>query len=348
MLRREYGKAIKHIQAGITIFAEQNTHTTLSKKGGSLIHRNRLESLLRNLETHLCELSMEDRFPLMPRRSYIGRHALPHQTSTSWVNPDPAESLTLPPFVSISDAHQELDALWHNLMFVLHELGEPETFIPRLSPEQLMAQLVLFRGAFRSWRVRFDQLTFLLERRPNPLKPEERKSLAQLEMYRLTGEQILNPSLTDEMSWDTWTHGFEHTLDLCEIIIRNETQGPNIFQIDHGIVVACFHTIRKCRAARIRLRALDLLSQQRRQDGLWDAQLVAKAGRFIDEIERGGASLEEAAARDARAGEIPVWRRIRAIDVMFSSEGREAVLTFLMPRGEWDETIVRVRKTITW
>ena len=23
-------------------------------------------------------------------------------------------------------------------------------------------------------------------------------------------------------------------------------------------------------------------------------------------------------------------------------------LTFLMPRGEWDETIVRVRKTITW
>lgn len=349
MLRREYGKAINHIQAGITIFAE-HSKTAEARNRMSLVSSVQLENMLRNLETHLCELSMEDRFPLMPRQSFVGRRALPHD-GQDWVLPPTHPSS--PAFATISEARLELDGLWHNLMFVLHELNEPQNFTSRLSPEQLALQLVHFRQAFIDWKTRFDKLTRDLRRRSGPLRASEKRALAQLEMYQMTGLQILDPSITDEMSWDNWTAGFERTLDLCDIIVANESpegetgKQRGVFQLDHGIVTACFHTIRKCRSARVRYRALQLLAQQR-QDGLWDAQLVQAAGRFIDEIERGSGLLDQAAIRDAQPEEIPVWRRIQGIDVMFSSAGRSAVMTFLVPASAMDDSIIPIQKTLTW
>jgi hypothetical protein len=151
------------------------------------------------------------------------------------------------------------------------------------------------------------------------------------------------------MSWDGWGHGFERTLDLCDIVAETacgDTEDP-AFQLDHGIVTACFHTIRKCRTARIRQRVLRLLSKQR-QDGFWDAQLVAVVGQYIDDIERGPESLEQAALRDAQADEIPHWRRIQGIDVVFSAAGRNAVVTFFVPTSHADTTLIPLRKAISW
>jgi hypothetical protein len=306
--------------------------------------------MLRNLETHLCELSMEDRFPLMPRTNCVERQALP-QDQEGWVLP--TEATHLPAFTSINEARLELDGLWHNLMFILHEMGEPLLFPPSTTPEQLMERCQIFRQAFVKWRLKFDKLVENLNRRPDSLKNVDRKALAQLEMYQITGEQILDPALTDELSWDGWTHGFERTLDLCDIIVGNSTSKEDNsaehggFSLDHGIVTACFHTVRKCRIARIRQRALDLLSKQR-QDGLWDAQLVERVGRHIDNIERGPGLLADAVLRDAGAEEIPIWRRIQAIEVMFSSAGREAVVTFYVPKSEFDDDVVLIRKSLSW
>lgn len=81
---------------------------------------------------------------------------------------------------------------------------------------------------------------------------------------------------------------------------------------------------------------------------LWDAQLVELVGRHIDDIERGPGLLEQAALRDAQPEEIPVWRRILGIDVLFSSAGRDAVITFFVQKCQVDDTVIAVRKTLTW
>lgn len=349
MLRREYGKAINHIRAGIGIFAERSKRA--GKPGESkLVSAKNLENMLRHLETHLCELSVADR-PSMPRRSLIGRQALP-QDAEDWGTP-PLE-LSLPAFANIGEARLELEGYWHNLMFILHELAEPDVFATTLTPEDFTSHCQTFRQAFARWRTRFDKLMEKLEQRLEPLKPAETRALAQLELYQLSGAQILETCLPpNEMNWDRFLHGFERMLDLCDIICGNANDGTDNsaeyggFQLDHGIVAACLHTVWKCRSARVRLRALKMLSQQR-QEGLWDAQLVEMVGRHIDEIERGPGMLEEAARRDALPEEIPVWRRVLGIGVLFSSAGRDAVITTFVQESQFDERVIATRKTMSW
>jgi hypothetical protein len=119
------------------------------------------------------------------------------------------------------------------------------------------------------------------------------------------------------------------------------------FQLDIGTVAACFHTLWKCRSAKVRQRALNLLQYQR-QEGLWDAHLVAIAGRQIDEVERGPDLLHEASLRDAGPEEIPRWRRILGIDIVFSPESREAVLIFMKQKSEDDNSLVAIKKILNW
>lgn len=347
MLRREYGKAIQHIRSGINIYAEHFKKAN-GKSSSQIVSNEQLEIMLRHLETHLCELSMEGR-PTMPRHSLVGRNA-----------PDNGEFLqtslggTLPPFANINEARLELDAYWHDLMFVLHELSEPDMFATTLSAEDFMSRCQVFQEAFVRWRIRFDSMVEDLDRRPVPMSLKERKALAQLQIYQQSGAQILETCLQpNEMNWDNFHEGFKRNLELCDIIAQEEkdASGGSVahggFQLDHGIVPACWHTIWKCRAARVRLHAINLLSQPR-QDGLWDGQLAQLVGRHIDQIERGPETLEDAALRDAQPEEIPLHRRILGIDVMFSASGRDAVVTFFLPRSETDPDIIAIRKTLSW
>jgi hypothetical protein len=348
MLRREYGKAINHIQSGISIFGERNAGAlNASSDGSSLISTSQLEIILRQLETHLCELCME-RAPVMPRRSLVGRKALPQDC------PKVLDELMppLPGFNTIMEARLELDGYWHNLMFILHEFAEPDVFHNTFSSEDFEEQSQAYTQAFSSWRQRFNILLQQLHLRPEPITSTERKAIAQLELYESVGTQILGTSITgDEMVWDKHEKSFEHVVDLCEIIADNSASIDGYeypgFQLDNGIVVACFHTIWKCRTARTRQRALTLLSQQR-QEGLWDAHLVAMVCKLIDEIERGPGLLEEASLRNARAAELPCWRRILRVDVVFSAEGKDAVISFVKQKSERDETMITIRKCLSW
>ena len=79
---------------------------------------------------------------------------------------------------------------------------------------------------------------------------------------------------------------------------------------DMSVSMLLVHIISKCRDARVRLKAIRLLEEYPRQEGLWDSALIAKIGRFMDQVERQGASLEEAAARGSLANEIPLSQRV--------------------------------------
>ncbi|KIW08657.1 hypothetical protein, variant [Verruconis gallopava] len=361
MMRREYGKAIKHLKAGIGIFAEHHGRTASDGQAKpTLIPTERLEDILRQLETHLCEISMDG--PLsMPRRSLVSYKELPRK-GEAWASA-PA-GLDQRCFDSITEARAELDSYCHNLMFLFHEILEPDVFAtPPASEAYTERTTDAFAQAFVSWRHRFDGLKAKLAQRPRPLSRPERRTLAQLEMYHLVASQVLTTYLSlDEMSWDKHQAGFERVLDLCDVIVGKHAGGVdksggsdnddaaseayNGFQLNHGIVAACLHTAWKCRDARVRLRVIDLLSQQR-QEGLWDAQLVKWAVCHIDEIERGPGLLEAAALRGDGADVIPRWRRIVRLDVYFSAEGRGAVLVLFVPKDESME-ITTIKKVLSW
>jgi hypothetical protein len=353
MLRREYGKAISHIKSGINIFAEHTSRVARNSNRGlrsptkDLISIAQLEHVLRQLETHLCEISLEHATgPTMPRRNFVSRKASP-QDATDW-------SPSTVGFKSVMEARLELDGYWNNMMFVLEELSQPDVITTIISPDALLERRLDFQQAFASWRHRFDILAKTLKTRPTPLTARERKTMAQVEMYHLTGVQILETCLEpDELVWDRYRHNFEQMLNLCDIIVNTDLDKDDGgeyggFQLDQGIVGPCFQTMWKCRAAKVRRRAIRLLDSQQRQEGLWDAQLVAKVGWLMDEMERGPGLLEEAAARDAAAEEIPRWRRIVGVDVQFSSEGRYATISLMMQQSQEDDSSLISRHILNW
>jgi hypothetical protein len=68
----------------------------------------------------------------------------------------------------------------------------------------------------------------------------------------------------------------------------------------------------------------------------------------IDEIERGPDTLDAATLRDAGAEEIPCWKRVMGVDIMFSSEGRHAVISFMKQRSEHDDSLINIRRVLNW
>lgn len=344
MIRQEQGRAITHIRNGINMFAEHRNKLMLQDKSptipNSMVPLDQLEATLRRTEIQLCELSMT-RYPPapLPRRTLVGRVQLPKQRPEEFVG-----------FETIEEAREELDGCWHSLMFMLHELMEPDVFITDLTPADYEASAQIFHDTFVSWSASFKHLVDKLDARPFPHTPKERKGLAVLEMHQTLGLQILETFMDrDEMIWDYYSNRFNRLMDMCDIIAGADEIEPGqepdaAFQLDIGIVAPCFHVIWKCRNARVRDRAIRLLEKYPRQDGLWNGGLVARVGRYLDETERGTETLADAAMRGAEAEEIPDWARIVGVNVVFSPEGKGAVISFMKQKSEHDAEVILIAK----
>ena len=357
MLRREHGKAISHFRGGIRIFAEQRdaaiANRQLNTCSDEMIPLEHLEVVLRRVEIQLCELSL-DRFPPFsaPRSSLVGIKPLPYWDVT-W----PRQSAG---FNSIDEARLELDAYWHNMMFMLHEFFESKNFDSSLSAHRFASKCEAFHIAFVCWRRNLDALMDQLKAKSTSLSSQERKALILMELHQIIGihilETLFNPC---EMQWDAFKDRFNMVIDLCGIIIGEE-QGGNLastpsgekprpgFHLDMGIVAPLFHVLWKCRDARIRYRAIKMLEEHPRQDGLWDGRLVAIVGRQIDAVERGDEPLADAAQRGAAPEEIQAWARIRNVDPIFFVNEKKATVTFLKQRSQEDDTFIELTTTVTW
>jgi hypothetical protein len=130
-----------------------------------------------------------------------------------------------------------------------------------------------------------------------------------------------------EMHWDRFHSQFERILGLADEVIANDPRPlsklSTRYTLDYGIVLALFYMIWKCRHATLRLRAIELLENHLRVEGLWDSALCARLGRFIDRVERGTAQLQDAAGRGDLASVISENSRVLAISLVISTGQRE-------------------------
>jgi hypothetical protein len=367
VLRRQHGQAITHVQGGINILAEQQSwrskQTISNGKSESMIPFDQLIAVFSCLETQLCRLAQ----PI----PYLFLALTQSPKSVDEVCVDARAAAPLSGFNSFDGAWNTLNGFWHDLMAVIYQasqLHDPSDEAARIIFVNRQQNLLC---AFSEWNTAF---RLLLQEQPITTSSPKRdkRAAALLEANYLVGLQILE-TLTElgEMCWDRYLPNFERVTQLAAVVAgKNEDLDDGVFEakgnprlptpkvssdrkvpvlsLDHGIVPMLFHVVWKCRDAAVRKLAITILEEYPRLEGLWDGLLVAAVGRRIDEIERHGVSLADAAEKREPQDVILEWSRILLVDVTFNADGKEATLAYLKPRSEVDSTVIRIQETLTW
>ncbi|TLD36561.1 hypothetical protein E2P81_ATG02343 [Venturia nashicola] len=195
--------------------------------------------------------------------------------------------------------------------------------------------------SFSNWRIALTSLKEILE----IAEPPHNRTIWD------DTETDTKRHLDNQMAYDQFQPGFQRIVELAAIV-SGESEGagmePPVLSLDMGIVPPMFRVIWNCRDTRMRYKALRILQDCPRLEGLWDGLLAARVGRRIDEIERCDESLEDAAERGATCEDIPQWARVLFVDVHFSGKEREMDMTYLKAQSAVDATVVSIKETLRW
>lgn len=135
-----------------------------------------------------------------------------------------------------------------------------------------------------------------------------------------------------EMVYDTFLPEFKYIVSTCRLLTvsRELTQLPRMprFSLDAGVIPALHFTATKCRDPVVRREALDLLFSNPRQEGMWDAVLSARIGRWVTAWEEEGLSLPQLGPHMVR---VPEMQRMSADQYQFLDPNSGSNI-----QGQWD------------
>jgi len=153
---------------------------------------------------------------------------------------------------------------------------------------------------------------------------------------------IDNSRLEDETQWDRFQPECESMLDDIEAILKPGFSKPKrIFTLDTSLLFPLFFTAVKCRCPQVRRRAIALMKDGERQEGIWNSLLMARAAERMVEIEECGIQLN---------GKLERYDRIWGVEIKLGAGVRKADLSFIAPgEGPFDGKGVHiVKETIEW
>jgi hypothetical protein len=169
----------------------------------------------------------------------------------------------------------------------------------------------------------------------------ERAAMFRVHMYAAwTALQAV--CLEDETAFDAYNHIFAETVELSECLLKGQTlingdRSPK-FSFDSYVVIPLHMTGHKCRDPTIRRKAISLLLNYPRREGVWDSIL---AGRMIE----WAMQIEEEHLQD---GHVPGWARIHGVMFERDMEKRTALLRCEQRISALSKEVTTRRKIIAW
>jgi hypothetical protein len=146
----------------------------------------------------------------------------------------------------------------------------------------------------------------------------------------------------DEMVYDEYHGKFEEILKLAEMVLRVQALKSTRFcGFDVGVVISLQFTAHKCRSTGIRRKAVALMLENPRREGMLDSLF---AGRMIE----WAADIEEEFMDN---GHVPEWAKIRGVQHQHCSPHlhlRTAMLMCQQRKSEWSYELVTRQKAICW
>jgi len=148
----------------------------------------------------------------------------------------------------------------------------------------------------------------------------------------------------DETDFDPHLPHFVEMVELSDFLIRELYTASPIppepkFSFDSYAIIPLYVTGHKCRDHGTRKKAISLLLEYPRKEGVWDSIFAGRMTQWAMEVE------EEFADND---GNVPGWARIRGMSYESGEQDRTAVLTCEQRMTPLSNVWVTRRRKITW
>ncbi|CZT48667.1 uncharacterized protein RSE6_09399 [Rhynchosporium secalis] len=175
------------------------------------------------------------------------------------------------------------------------------------------------------------------------LGPQDLRGAVLLKMQQITTSIMLASTIfNDQTEYDRLTLDFERVIVLasnllmCPINSTKKVEQKPYCSFDMGVVPSLYNAACRCRDPFIRRRAISLLEQSARREGIWGSDVSAAVAKRIMEIE------ERDLGSVVSAKCVPMEARIHNLDKTFVSGERKCFVRFQNGRMEF------IEEWITW
>lgn len=187
----------------------------------------------------------------------------------------------------------------------------------------------------KQWSSAFESLL----QEMNVLNETERRAVAILKLHReLMGVNYsihFVRAMSDEMIWDDFFDDFERMIAYAKEVTDVATRGQPSFTLDTEIILPIYIVAVKCRHGGLRRKAIALLQQEKRQEGVWNSLLTARVAERLVEIEEEG--LDKGSVE---AAEVTRWKRVAGVELSLATKHRSARLKYIKLRADWTKEII--------
>ena len=155
--------------------------------------------------------------------------------------------------------------------------------------------------------------------------------------------------LNDDMIWDLHPQDGEDIVQFAEALLAlddttREPQGRRKveYSLDMSLVGPVCAVAHKYRDPILRRRAIAVLKNANRQEGIWDSAIAAKVAERIVAVEEGAVGTVNS-FRD-----VPEWARIHGLQVQFDKQERRGHFSYIRPKSQQHRSLEVFRETINW
>ena len=212
------------------------------------------------------------------------------------------------------------------------------------------------RGFWSSQLERWERAFEAFLRKPNTqLTPRAQQAALALKINHRVAKMHLRHTvacvLDDDMTWDLHPQEGEEIVQFAEALLALDeiTRGPPgqrkvEYSLDMWLVGGVYVVAHKYRDPKLRRRAIAILKNANRQEGIWDSAMAAKVAERIVAIEEGAGGTVNT-FRD-----VPEWARIHSLVVKFDKQVRTGHVSYRRPTGQLHRSseVEVFKETLSW
>ncbi|KAK5120504.1 hypothetical protein LTR85_006159 [Meristemomyces frigidus] len=265
-IRGDVDPAIKHFKAGMSI-AISSLSEGLSRSTTAISAVQRIR---------------ENVLPFFNRLELLS--AL-FGNDTPWRYPIELDATVPSHFTSLKEARDSIVHLMNISIRYSHAM-KPRKHTRLVLPDDIARKEAILQQ-IHAWQTTFDAFVLNNNFAAKELDATKVLRIHQLVMY----SKLCASTQAEESANDVYIRDFEAVVNLGEALqahagTREQRQThPSTFLFDMEVVSPLYHVALKCRHPQIRRRAIALLRQSVRREGLWDSNMAAAIASHIMRIE---------------------------------------------------------------
>lgn len=201
---------------------------------------------------------------------------------------------------------------------------DPERSVTSQLPDKLLVAQMEHTKRLSRWLATAN--AFLKEPK-DPLTPRDLRCAILLKMQHITiGIMLASTLFNDQTEYDGLTADFVRVTILAASLLKatncSEVEQRPYCSFDMTVIPSLYNAACRCRDPIVRRKAIALLSNSARREGIWDSDVSAAIAQRIMEIE------EDGLGPISSAQNVPMQARIHILDKSFISGERKCFVRF--------------------